>query len=70
LSALFALAQKDLKRFAYSTISQIGHMVLTGIERSGDSRGLFHCLNHGLFKGSVFVPAPFSMPAGRGIWTV
>jgi multicomponent Na+:H+ antiporter subunit A len=50
--ALFALAQKDLKRLlAYSTISQIGYMVLgLGIGTPlAIAAGLFHCLNHGLW---------------------
>ena len=58
--ALFALAQKDLKRLlAYSTISQIGYMVLgLGIGTPlAIAAGLFHCLNHGLFKGSLFLCA-------------
>ena len=58
--ALFALAQKDLKRLlAYSTISQIGYMVLgLGIGTPlAIAAGLFHCLNHGLFKGALFLCA-------------
>jgi len=44
---------------AYSTISQIGYMVLgLGIGTPlAIAAGLFHCLNHGLFKGSLFLCA-------------
>jgi multicomponent Na+:H+ antiporter subunit A len=60
VGSLFALAQTDLKRLlAYSTISQIGYMVLgLGIGTPlAIAAGLLHCLNHGLFKGSLFLCA-------------
>lgn len=60
IGALFGLAQRDLKRLlAYSTVSQIGYMML-GIGLGtplGIAAGLLHCLNHGLFKGSLFLCA-------------
>jgi NADH:ubiquinone oxidoreductase subunit 5 (subunit L)/multisubunit Na+/H+ antiporter MnhA subunit len=60
VGALFGLAQRDLKRLlAYSTVSQIGYMML-GIGLGtplGIAAGLLHCLNHGLFKGSLFLCA-------------
>jgi len=60
LGSLFGLAQRDLKRLlAYSTVSQIGYMML-GIGLGtplGIAAGLLHCLNHGLFKGSLFLCA-------------
>jgi multicomponent Na+:H+ antiporter subunit A len=58
--ALFMLAQRDLKRLlAFSTVSQIGYMMLgLGLGTPlGIAAGLFHCLNHGLFKGGLFLCA-------------
>ena len=60
IGVLFALAQTDIKRLlAYHTISQIGYMVLgLGIGTPlAIAAGLFHCLNHGLFKGCLFLCA-------------
>lgn len=60
LGALLALAQKDLKRLlAYSTVSQIGYMMLgLGLGTPlAVAAGLLHCLNHGLFKGGLFLCA-------------
>ncbi|HEX2907741.1 MAG TPA: proton-conducting transporter membrane subunit [Phototrophicaceae bacterium] len=58
---LLALRQQSIKRLlAYSSMSQIGYMLLgigigiyTG-ESSGIQGGLFHVLNHGLMKGLAF----------------
>jgi multicomponent Na+:H+ antiporter subunit A len=58
--ALFMLAQRDLKRLlAFSTVSQIGYMMLgLGLGTPlGIAAGLLHCLNHGLFKGGLFLCA-------------
>ena len=60
VGVLFALAQHDLKRLlAFHTVSQIGYMMLgLGIGTPlGIAAGLLHCLNHGLFKGSLFLCA-------------
>ncbi|WP_306600926.1 proton-conducting transporter membrane subunit [Geothrix sp. 21YS21S-2] len=60
VGALLALAQKDLKRLlAYSTVSQIGYMMLgLGLGTPlAVAAGLLHCLNHGLFKGGLFLCA-------------
>jgi NADH:ubiquinone oxidoreductase subunit 5 (subunit L)/multisubunit Na+/H+ antiporter MnhA subunit len=60
VGALFGLAQQDLKRLlAYSTVSQIGYMMLgLGLGTPlGIAAGLLHCLNHGLFKGCLFLCA-------------
>ena len=60
VGALFGMAQQDLKRLlAYSTVSQIGYMMLgLGLGTPlGIAAGLLHCLNHGLFKGSLFLCA-------------
>jgi len=60
VGALFMLAQRDLKRLlAFSTVSQIGYMMLgLGLGTPlGIAAGLLHCLNHGLFKGGLFLCA-------------
>jgi NADH:ubiquinone oxidoreductase subunit 5 (subunit L)/multisubunit Na+/H+ antiporter MnhA subunit len=60
VGALFSLEQRDLKRLlAFSTVSQIGYMMLgLGIGTPlAIAAGLFHCLNHGLFKGALFLCA-------------
>ncbi|HWQ08085.1 MAG TPA: NADH-quinone oxidoreductase subunit L, partial [Holophaga sp.] len=60
IGALLALAQQDLKRLlAFSTVSQIGYMMLgLGLGTPlGIAAGLLHCLNHGLFKGGLFLCA-------------
>jgi len=60
VGALCALAQTDLKRLlAYSTISQLGY-IITGLGLGtplGVAAGLFYCLSHGLFKGTLFLCA-------------
>ena len=60
VGALFMLAQRDLKRLlAFSTVSQIGYMMLgLGLGTPlGIGAALLHCLNHGLFKGGLFLCA-------------
>jgi len=60
LCTMAAWAQYDVKRIlAFSTASQIGYMFLgigigTGFGAVG---GLFHCLNHAVFKGLLFLCA-------------
>ncbi len=60
IGVLFAMVQHDAKRLlAYHTVSQIGYMML-GIGLGtplGVAAGLLHCLNHGLFKGGLFLGA-------------
>lgn len=60
VGAFFALAQTDLKRLlAYSTISQIGHIII-GLALGtplGVAAGIFYVINHGLFKGTLFLCA-------------
>lgn len=60
VGALFALIQTDLKRLlAFSTISQLGY-IITGLGLGtalGIAAGLFYCLSHGLFKGTLFLCA-------------
>ena len=60
VGGLYAMVQSDLKRLlAFSTVSQIGYMVLAlGLSTPlGIAAGLLHCLNHGLFKGGLFLCA-------------
>jgi NAD(P)H-quinone oxidoreductase subunit 5 len=55
LGAAIALTQNDLKKgLAYSTMSQLGYMVMAmGI--GGYSAGLFHLLTHACFKAMLFL---------------
>ena len=57
LAALIATAQSDIKKvLAYSTVSQLGYMVLAcGV--GAFSAGLFHLLTHGFFKALLFLCA-------------
>ena len=56
-AATVALVQTDLKRIiAYSTISQIGYMVL-GVSAFAYSAGLFHLMTHAFFKALLFMAA-------------
>jgi len=60
IGVLFAMVQHDAKRLlAYHTVSQIGYMMLgLGLGTPlGIAAGLLHCLNHGLFKGGLFLGA-------------
>lgn len=60
LCVTMALAQHDFKRLlAYHSISQIGY-VLTAVglcTAMGFSAGIYHALNHTLFKGLLFLAA-------------
>jgi NADH-quinone oxidoreductase subunit L len=56
-AATCALAQRDLKRvLAYSTISQIGYMVL-GVGAGAIPAATFHLLVHAFFKALLFLGA-------------
>jgi hydrogenase-4 component B len=71
LGVLYALAQTDLKRLlAYSTIENAGIILLglgsgmtaaaagrAELAAAGVAAGLFHALNHALFKGLLFLSA-------------
>lgn len=68
IGSLLALGQFDLKRIlAYSTISQLGLMVLaTGMGLSDAS--VFHLLTHAMFKACLFLAAgalAFSIEEGQ-----
>ena len=60
IGVIFALAQTDLKRLlAFHTVSQLGYIV-TGLALGsglGVAAGLFYCLSHALFKGTLFMCA-------------
>ncbi len=56
--SFLALRQKDLKALlAFSTVSQLGLIMslLAWNRPDATSAGLFHILNHGLFKGALFL---------------
>lgn len=62
LAASMALVQTDIKRvLAYSTISQLGYMFLAlgaGIYAAeGFTAGVFHLMNHAIFKALLFLCA-------------
>jgi multicomponent Na+:H+ antiporter subunit A len=60
LGVMYAMVQTDLKRMlAFSTVSQIGYMTMgIGIGTPlAITAGLLHCLNHGFFKGGLFLNA-------------
>jgi NADH-quinone oxidoreductase subunit L len=59
IGAVIACSQDDIKKvLAYSTISQIGYMMLgVGIGRAGFALGIFHLLTHGFFKALMFLGA-------------
>jgi len=60
VGVLYAMIQSDLKRMlAFHTVSQIGYMI-TGLGIGtplGITAALLHCLNHGFFKGGLFMAA-------------
>jgi NADH-quinone oxidoreductase subunit L len=50
-----AIVQADIKRvLAYSTISQIGYMML-GVGTGAFAAGIFHLMTHAFFKGLLFL---------------
>ncbi|MFM8412433.1 MAG: NADH-quinone oxidoreductase subunit L, partial [Alphaproteobacteria bacterium] len=65
-AATIALVQRDLKKvLAYSTISQIGYMVL-GVGVGAFSAGVFHLMTHAFFKALLFLAAGSVMHALHG----
>lgn len=57
MAATIAVTQYDIKRIiAYSTISQLGYMML-GLGSGGFSSGLFHLMTHAFFKALLFLGA-------------
>jgi multicomponent Na+:H+ antiporter subunit D len=60
LGAVLALAQDDLKRLlAYDTVSQTGIIVvgLATADQAGVAGGVYHMINHALFKSLLFLCA-------------
>jgi NADH-quinone oxidoreductase subunit L len=63
LAAVIALVQVDVKRvLAYSTISQLGYMVL-GVGAAAYGAALFHLMTHAFFKALLFLGAGSVMHA-------
>jgi NADH-quinone oxidoreductase subunit L len=66
-AATVAMTVTDLKRvIAYSTISQIGYMVL-GVSVAAYGAGLFHLMTHAFFKALLFMGAGSVIGAMGGI---
>ncbi len=59
VGAVIGCAVDDIKRvLAYSTVSQIGYMILAvGLGPAGYALGIFHLLTHGFFKALLFMGA-------------
>jgi NADH-quinone oxidoreductase subunit L len=59
IGALMAVVQGDIKRvLAYSTISQLGYMMLAlGMGAAGVAAGMFHLVTHAFFKACLFLGA-------------
>jgi NADH-quinone oxidoreductase subunit L len=57
LASLIALTQPDIKRIlAYSTISQLGYMMI-GLGLGSLAAGTFHLMTHAFFKALLFLAA-------------
>ena len=71
LGAFLAVAQNDIKRIlAYSTISQLGLMML-GLATGGPAVGMFHLMAHAFFKALLFLGAGsviHGMAGEQNIW--
>ncbi|MGI8813916.1 MAG: NADH-quinone oxidoreductase subunit L [Pseudonocardia sp.] len=59
IGAIIGCAYDDIKKvLAYSTVSQIGYMMLgVGLGPAGYALGLMHLLTHGFFKAGLFLGA-------------
>jgi NADH-quinone oxidoreductase subunit L len=59
LGAIIGCAYDDIKKvLAYSTVSQIGYMMLAvGLGPAGYALGITHLLTHGFFKAGLFLGA-------------
>lgn len=65
-AATMAIVQEDLKKvLAYSTVSQIGYMVM-GVGVGAFAAGIFHLMMHAFFKGLLFLGAGAVMHALHG----
>ena len=57
MAALIAMQQNDIKKvLAYSTVSQLGYMVL-GVGVGAFSAGIMHLMTHAFFKALLFMGA-------------
>jgi NADH-quinone oxidoreductase subunit L len=66
-AATVALAATDLKRvIAYSTISQIGYMIVA-VSIGAYAAGMFHLMSHAFFKALLFMGAGSVISAMAGI---
>jgi NADH-quinone oxidoreductase subunit L len=66
-AASVALVVTDLKRIiAYSTISQIGYMVMA-VSIAAYSAGMFHLMTHAFFKALMFMAAGSVISAMAGV---
>jgi NADH-quinone oxidoreductase subunit L len=65
IGAIIGCAYDDIKKvLAYSTVSQIGYMILAvGLGPAGYALGIFHLLTHGFFKAGLFLGAGSVMHA-------
>jgi NADH-quinone oxidoreductase subunit L len=69
-AATVALVVTDLKRIiAYSTISQIGYMVV-GVAIGAYAAGLFHLMTHAFFKALLFMAAGSVIAAMAGAQSI
>ncbi len=71
LGALMATQQSDIKRIlAYSTISQLGYMVMA-VGLTSSEAAMFHLFTHAFFKALLFLAAGsiiFSLHHEQNIW--
>src|SRR5579862_4643627 len=66
IAGTIGLAATDLKRvIAYSTMSQIGYMVM-GVSVGAYTAGLFHLMTHAFFKALLFMAAGSAIAAMGG----
>ncbi|MGI5125859.1 NADH-quinone oxidoreductase subunit L [Pseudonocardia sp. CA-107938] len=65
IGAIIGCAYDDIKKvLAYSTVSQIGYMILAvGLGPAGYALGIVHLLTHGFFKAGLFLGAGSVMHA-------
>ena len=69
-AASVAMVATDLKRvIAYSTMSQIGYMVL-GVSVAAYGAGLFHLMTHAFFKALLFMGAGSVIGAMGGLQSI
>ena len=73
LAAMLAVAENDIKRIlAYSTISQLGLMVMA-LGLSGPMQGMYHLITHAFFKALLFLAAGsviYALHHEQNIWNM